>query len=121
LTRLEAATSRLEDIAITIDGPSPPTNGVPDANTGTATPSIYAIAPETAAPPPEPLPKSVEAFNQIIQEDVDTFRAAAEKIGGLVEEQVCEILQPGYPTWFLISPRQKQSKKHSRPNGHTCL
>ena len=87
--RLEAATSRLEDIATTIDGPTPPTNGVVAATS--STPSIYATAPEATPPPPEPLPRSVEAFDQIIQEDVAGFVTASGKIGGLVEEQVCEI------------------------------
>lgn len=87
LTRLEAATSRLEDIATSIDGPGATANGVGGA--AVAAPSPSAAAPEQAAPPPEPLPKSVEAFDQIIEEDVGAFVKSSEKVGGLVEEQVC--------------------------------
>ncbi len=46
-----------------------------------------AATPEAAAPP-EPLPKFVEAFDQIIEEDIVAFVQAAGKIGGLVEQQV---------------------------------
>ncbi|KIW22407.1 uncharacterized protein PV07_12295 [Cladophialophora immunda] len=85
IKRLEAATSRLEDIATAIDGPgATAANGVVPA---LSPPSASAGTPEQAAAPPEPLPKSVEAFNQIIEEDVVAFVKASEKIGGLVEEQ----------------------------------
>lgn len=85
--RLEAATSRLEDIATSIDGPgATTTNGL--AGAALATPSASAATPEPAAPAPEPLPRSVEAFDKIIEEDVEAFVKAAEKVGGLVAEQV---------------------------------
>ncbi|KAH0848857.1 Adenylyl cyclase-associated protein [Fonsecaea pedrosoi] len=84
IKRLEAATSRLEDIATAIDGPgATSSNGVILA----LSPPSAAGTPEQTTPPPEPLPKSVDAFNQIIEEDVVAFVKASEKIGGLVEEQ----------------------------------
>jgi adenylyl cyclase-associated protein len=91
LRRLEAATSRLEDIATSVDGPSALENGdgksaAPGAPTATAAAvSAPAAAP---APPPEPLPRSIEEFDELIQSDVAAFVTASSKIGGLVEEQV---------------------------------
>lgn len=90
--RLEAATSRLEDIATSVDGPTP--NGLSGSTTRDmettaavteSTATITAI-PETK--PPEPLPKSIEAFDKIIDEEVAEYVEASTKIGGLVEEQV---------------------------------
>ena len=87
--RLEAATSRLEDMATSVDPshPSlvsaienenaPPTQGHPNATNA------------FSASPPEPLPRSIVDFDNIIREVVGDFVAASEKIGGLVEQQVC--------------------------------
>ncbi|KIV84065.1 hypothetical protein PV11_06039 [Exophiala sideris] len=108
IKRLEAATSRLEDIATTVDGPTPPTNGVAAATS--STPSIYATAPEPTPPPPEPLPRSVEAFDQIIQEDVVGFVTASGKIGGLVEEQAKAVKEAfeAERTYLLVASKAKK-------------
>ena len=92
--RLEAATSRLEDMATSVDATHPDT--VAAINSASATQGIAAAAAATAAPitteptppPTEPIPRSVEEFDKIVKEDVQAFVAASEQIGGLVEQQV---------------------------------
>jgi hypothetical protein len=118
LNRLEAATSRLEDIASSVDGPQTGPNGlaVAAATSSSASPST----PEQPPPPPEPLPRSIEAFDNIIEEDVGAFVTSSQKIGGLVEEQVCQDREGGPPGGALTLRRQKLSKKHSRPNALIC-
>ena len=37
---------------------------------------------------PEPLPKSIADFDELIETDVEAFVEAASKVGGLVEQQV---------------------------------
>ena len=93
LSRLEAATSRLEDIASTVDGASPQANAHPSiagiAAVGAGGGAAAATATEAPAPsPPEPLPRSIEDFDKLIEEDVTAFVTASSKVGGLVEEQV---------------------------------
>ncbi|KIW93537.1 uncharacterized protein Z519_06142 [Cladophialophora bantiana CBS 173.52] len=108
IKRLEAATSRLEDIATAIDGPGATVaNGVAGA---LSPPSTSAGTPEQAAAPPEPLPKSVEAFNQIIEEDVVAFVKASEKIGGLVGEQAKAVKEAfeAERTYLLVAAKAKK-------------
>nr|KAK5444694.1 suppressor of rasval19 [Exophiala xenobiotica] len=108
IKRLEAATSRLEDIATSVDGSLPPTNGVPAAGAAGSTESV--ATPEAAAPPPEPLPKFVEAFDQIIEEDIAAFVQAAEKIGGLVEQQAKAVKEAfeAERTYLLVTSKAKK-------------
>lgn len=90
--RLEAATSRLEDIASSVDGAPSGSLGaaaVRDPHiTAAATESSATVTPVLEALPAEPLPKSIEDFDKIIEEEVAAFVEASTKIGGLVEEQV---------------------------------
>jgi adenylyl cyclase-associated protein len=88
IRRLEAATSRLEDMATSVDASHPDT--VAAINNASAKPAEPVAAPviEPAPQPVEPLPRSIEAFDKIINEDVQGFVTASEKIGGLVEQQV---------------------------------
>jgi len=84
--RLEAATSRLEDMATSVDASHPETI----AAINKAHSSQEVVAPTIAEPQvvAEPLPRSIEDFGKIIDEDVQAFVATSEKLGGLVEEQV---------------------------------
>ena len=86
-TRLEAATSRLEDMATSIDSSHPAT--IDAINQAAATPSQTSLtsAPKPA-PTPEPLPRSIEEFDRLIEEEVGSFVTAAEKIDPLLFEQV---------------------------------
>lgn len=93
---MEAATSRLEDIATSVDGSTP---GALNGATGTkgvgvlagtgAEESTATITPAPEPTPAEPLPKQIEEFDELIHGDVTAFTQAAGQVGGLVEEQVC--------------------------------
>lgn len=89
--RLEAATSRLEDIAGSIEG-APPAGANGSAKeqetSHAATQSQTTILPVPESKPAEPLPRQVEQFDELIDGDVTEFVQAADKVGGLVEEQV---------------------------------
>ncbi len=85
--RLEAATSRLEDMATSVDASHPETVA---AITSASVPQPEAT-PTVAEPPPqaaEALPRTIEEFDKLIHEDVQGLVNASEKIGGLVEQQV---------------------------------
>ncbi len=90
--RLEAATSRLEDMAQATIDPSAPTNGVMTAPgtamaavSGADQPGGSANAPKQAD---EPLPPALDDFDSLINGDVQTFVNMSEELGGLVAEQV---------------------------------
>ena len=108
LHRLEAATSRLEDIAsssqslegekpahgtaaaavsrtASVNGDVGPVSAAAPSSTATSTPT-----PSTAAPVVE-LPKQLEDFDQLIKDDAMPFQNLSAKIGGLVADSVCDI------------------------------
>jgi adenylyl cyclase-associated protein len=90
--RLEAATSRLEDMATAVD-PSKPLNATVAAAEAESLAAKEADGAETrsaSAPAAvqEPLPKTIEDFDKILKEDVQGFVTASEKLGGLIQEQV---------------------------------
>lgn len=105
MRRLEAATSRLEDIASSVDNTSnAPAGGAagltgaargPEASTSSAAAQSQTAITPVPVPEPhsqpvqaEPLPKQVEEFDDLIDTDVNAFVEAANKVGGLVEQQV---------------------------------
>ena len=59
--------------------------------TAAATESSTTLPPIPEAKPAEPLPKSIDDFDRIIEGEVAEFLEASAKIGGLVEEQVLNI------------------------------
>jgi adenylyl cyclase-associated protein len=91
LCRLEAATSRLEDMVPNYGDISGAANGglkSPDLGTGAA-----AGADQTRGNSPpegivEPLPPAIEDFDAIVNGVVQTFVNMSDDIGGLVAEQV---------------------------------
>ena len=86
--RLEAATSRLEDIATSVDSSHPETVAAINA-AGLAPETDHAAAATAPTPQPqEPLPRSIEDFDKFIADDVQAFEVASGKLGGLVEQQV---------------------------------
>ncbi len=87
LRRLEAATSRLEDMAASsIELPS--VNGAPTpAPTGPLPAPPVAKAPEPK-PIQEALPESVEDFDSFIAGPVKAFVNLSDELGGPVAEQV---------------------------------
>lgn len=90
--RLEAATSRLEDMAQATIDPSVPPNGVLTTS-GTAVAAARGVDghgedanAQTEAP--EPLPPALDDFDSLINGDVVKFVNMSEELGGLVAEQV---------------------------------
>lgn len=120
--RLEAATSRLEDIATSVDGSTPLPNGAPAtaaaAGAGAAAGVAAAGAVSLPPAPAEPLPRSIEDFDKLIEEDVNAFFTASKKIGGLVEDQA-GLGKQGRQHGTDMSFRRKQSSKHLKLRGRT--
>lgn len=91
LTRLEAATSRLEDIASTSVGID-----VDAPNGATAPPSALPGAASTAAPqakPAESLPPSVEAYDVITNTDLKAWLELSSKLGNVIDTQAKAVQQ----------------------------
>ncbi len=84
--RLEAATSRLEDMATSIDSSHPSTVAAISSSAVAPLTSSTTAAPANA-PSAEPLPTSIEDFDKIMDQDVTAFVNASGEIGGLVELQ----------------------------------
>jgi len=87
--RLEAATSRLEDIAsATIESPKP--NGASPHSPPAAAPlppPIPSVA-EPVKPKADPLPESVEDFDSFINGTVKKFLTLSDELGGPLAQQV---------------------------------
>ena len=91
LHRLEAATSRLEDMAQPTSLVTTTSNGTGAASTSVAgamgaTPgNVAATSPERSA---EVLPPSIEGFDELINGPVTKFVNLSDELGGVVAEQV---------------------------------
>ncbi|RMZ79901.1 hypothetical protein DV738_g2964, partial [Chaetothyriales sp. CBS 135597] len=109
IKRLEAATSRLEDIASTVDPSSVRAIGS-EAQTPNGAIGAGVVAAGAAPAPAEPLPRSIEDFDALINEDVAAFVAAGEKLGGLPEEQAKQVQQAfqAERTYLLVSTKAKK-------------
>ena len=92
LHRLEAATSRLEDMVPNIGDPSDSVNGIQSGKGQGMTAAEEMGQARSAAPPTpkhvETLPPTIDDFDGIINGAVSTFVNISEEIGGLVAEQV---------------------------------
>lgn len=91
LSRLEAATSRLEDIASTSLG-----FDVTASNGTSAPPSIVAGTTASQAPPAKPaesLPPSVEAFDAIVDTDLKPWLELSSKLGNDIDGQAKAVQQ----------------------------
>ncbi|KAI0447809.1 adenylate cyclase associated N terminal-domain-containing protein [Xylaria telfairii] len=120
IKRLEAATTRLEDIASsTIELPhavpalSAPITSPPDQSDG-ATPLASASSSTSPAASTavlqDPLPESVEEFDNFISQSVDKYVQASDKLGGLIAEQASKVLD-GFKQqrrFLLISTKAKK-------------
>ncbi|KAI0191731.1 adenylate cyclase associated N terminal-domain-containing protein [Xylaria flabelliformis] len=120
IKRLEAATTRLEDIASsTIELPhavpalSQPITSPPEESNGvTPLPSASSSASPTVSTPvpQDPLPESVEEFDSFISQSVDKYVQASDKLGGLIAEQASKVLD-GFKQqrrFLLISTKAKK-------------
>lgn len=87
--RLEAATSRLEDMAASLEGPSPSSPPLSEAlQTAPSQPLPQPASLPSLPPPTEELPRPIEAFDELINNEVKPFVETAQKIGDAVAEQV---------------------------------
>lgn len=108
--RLEAATSRLEDIASsTLELPqavpalqqtlASPTSGVSTASAlPTPAPTPVPAPPPAPKAPAEPLPECIEEFDAFIKNSVGKFAELSKNIGGLIAEQV---------SWNICKPPER--------------
>ncbi|KAJ6788642.1 hypothetical protein PWT90_06950 [Aphanocladium album] len=107
IKRLEAATSRLEDIATSTELPkevgtlAQPASSSSSSTTATKTPDAASSAAATprSAPPqqqqlpvPEELPESIEDFDAFVDSAVDDYVKRSNEVGGLVAKQAADVL-----------------------------
>lgn len=122
LERLEAATSRLEDIASsaveipqavpgiqeTLASPiATSTKGVSNAPTP---PAAVAAATAPAGAADEPLPESIEDFDAFLKTSVEKYAKLSQQLGGLIAEQAAKVVQ-GFAEerkFLLISSKAKK-------------
>lgn len=90
LHRLEAATSRLEDMVPHMTEQSAVTNGVssPDQDPTPKGAKQSEGGITSPAPSAAPLPASIDDFDKMINGELTTFATMSEGIGGLLAEQV---------------------------------
>ncbi|KAJ5676995.1 uncharacterized protein N7477_002628 [Penicillium maclennaniae] len=111
IKRLEAATSRLEDMAMSLDDPSVSKN-MDDASTAPpATPEPPKPAPPPpAAPAQAQIPEQIQDFDALIKKDVQNFVDLGAKIGGEVAQQSKAVLQAfqAERTYLYVSTKAKK-------------
>ncbi|PYH98544.1 adenylyl cyclase-associated protein [Aspergillus ellipticus CBS 707.79] len=115
IKRLEAATSRLEDMAMSLDDPnSPPQTGGPIAAPESAIPEPPKPAPP-AAPAAAPVPPQIQDFDTLIKGDVRSFVELGQKIGGVIGEQSKAVLRAfeAERTYLYVSTKAKQPQQPS--------
>ena len=110
LGRLEAATSRLEDLVPTIGDPSIATDGTKALSEQTPSGDRALDGVVSLSRHIEALPPVIDDFDAIINGPVKSFVNMSEEIGGLVAEQVCPLKDcHGGRIWHAdprtISPR----------------
>ncbi|KAL3467588.1 adenylate cyclase associated N terminal-domain-containing protein [Aspergillus heterothallicus] len=109
IKRLEAATSRLEDMAMGLDDHN--AQKAPDSTAALQQePSKQPTPAAPAAPAPDPLPSQIQDFDTLISKDVGSFVDLGRKIGGLVEEQSDAVLQAfkAERTYLYVSTKAKK-------------
>lgn len=123
LERLEAATSRLEDIASSaVEIPqavpgiqetlaSPVASSTKDVASAPTPPAALAAATAPGAgTADEPLPEVVEDFDAFLKGSVDKYAKLSQQLGGLIQEQAAKVVQ-GFAEerkFLLISTRAKK-------------
>ncbi|EPQ66806.1 cyclase-associated protein [Blumeria graminis f. sp. tritici 96224] len=109
IKRLEAATSRLEDIASsTVELPK--VDGVPVISTTSPLSPPAAQASQINECVPGDLPESVEEFDAFISGPVQNFVNISNKLGGPVAEQACSLLKAfsGQRKFIFITTKAKK-------------
>ncbi|KAJ5147228.1 hypothetical protein N7526_000580 [Penicillium atrosanguineum] len=111
IKRLEAATSRLEDMAMSLDDPSVSKNMGDSSTAAPATPEPpKATPPPPAAPAPAQIPEQIQDFDALIKKDVQNFVDLGAKIGGEVAQQSKAVLQAfqAERTYLYVSTKAKK-------------
>ncbi|KAJ5729062.1 uncharacterized protein N7483_003570 [Penicillium malachiteum] len=114
IKRLEAATSRLEDMAMSLDDPNSPKGAIAPAAATPAVPEPPKPAPPPPAPPAAPqIPAQIQDFDALIKGDVQNFVNLGEKIGGLVAEQSKAVLQAfqAERTYLYVTTKAKKPER----------
>ncbi|MCJ1431539.1 hypothetical protein MMC27_000892 [Xylographa pallens] len=96
IKRLEAATSRLEDIASSTPDPAASTNGTSTASTAAMTTGFSEPQASSIPTPkqlPEPLPPAIEGFDALMNGEVEAFVGRSEGLRGLIAEQSASVLR----------------------------
>ncbi|KAL4809347.1 adenylate cyclase associated N terminal-domain-containing protein [Aspergillus unguis] len=114
IKRLEAATSRLEDMAMPLEDHDT------QKSSGSAAPpepqaSERSAPAAPAAPAAAPLPPQIEDFDTLINKDVGNYVALGEKVGGLVAEQSKAVLQAFKAERTYLYVTTKAKKPQSQP------
>ncbi|KAF2093337.1 hypothetical protein NA57DRAFT_69130 [Rhizodiscina lignyota] len=111
IKRLEAATSRLEDIASSSEQPAPTTNGTTTtaATSGPSAPQSQSPAP-AKEPPKEELPQSIEDFDTLLNGDVKAWTDLSTAFGGVIAEQATAVSRAfaAQRQFLLISTKAKK-------------
>ncbi|KAI9695941.1 MAG: hypothetical protein M1820_008353 [Bogoriella megaspora] len=119
IKRLEAATSRLEDIASSSLEQAPSsasTNGSISAPTTAIPPRTSSTQTVTPLPPKNTsLPQSVQDFDALINGDVNAFVTMSQKLGGPIAEQASSVQQAftAQRRVLLISTQAKKPEMSS--------
>ncbi|KAK7518173.1 adenylyl cyclase-associated protein [Phyllosticta citriasiana] len=108
--RLEAATSRLEDIASSTFEKTGAPNAAPIAATTAAAPPSAPGAPAPTAPAKEELPAMIEAFDALLNSDLKDFVERSKRFGGTIAEQAQALAEAfaAQRQYLLVSTKAKK-------------
>ncbi|KLJ11123.1 hypothetical protein EMPG_13574 [Blastomyces silverae] len=117
IKRLEAATSRLEDMATSLEGSSPGSPAADGIATSAASASSKTASSPVPPPPPvvEPPPRQIEDFDALINKEVKNFVELSEKLGEPAGEQSKAILRAfqAERTYLYIALKAKKPDQQS--------
>ncbi|OAT04308.1 adenylyl cyclase-associated protein [Blastomyces gilchristii SLH14081] len=117
IKRLEAATSRLEDMATSLEGSGPGSPAADGIATSTASVSSKTASSPLPPPPPvvEPPPRQIEDFDALINKEVKNFVELSEKLGEPAGEQSKAILRAfqAERTYLYIALKAKKPDQQS--------
>ncbi|RFU77015.1 adenylyl cyclase-associated [Trichoderma arundinaceum] len=92
IKRLEAATSRLEDIASSTELPKD-VPGLAQPATPLSDTAVAPLPPTTLKEPQEAPPESIEDFDVFLNTSVDKYVKLSNQLGGVIAQQASEVLK----------------------------
>ncbi|TKA77810.1 hypothetical protein B0A55_04589 [Friedmanniomyces simplex] len=119
--RLEAATSRLEDIASSAatfehsDGTTPIPSGGPASSSAPELPALVERASHTHMPKSEPVPPAISDMDELMETDVKAFVEASKPLDPVLEEQAQFVAKAfaDQRRFVLVSTRAKKPDMQS--------